>query len=194
MGGRMMHQAARTAFAQSHYPIEAGRCLRAAFQQLGTPRSLLDVGCGPGHWITAAKLAGVAASGVDLSLADEEVSPSLQRADLTRPWRPPSTAEMVLCLEVAEHLPASAAETLVGTLADCLGVPGVLLFSAATPGQGGSGHVNEQPHEWWVERLEAARLVLDRVSTARLRRLWTTLAPRAWWYGKNVLVFRKGAR
>lgn len=48
--------------------------------------------------------------------------------------------DLVLCLEVAEHLPASAADTLVRSLT---GLGNVIAFSAAIPFQGGANHVNE---------------------------------------------------
>jgi hypothetical protein len=57
-----------------------------------------------------------------------------------------------VCVEVAEHLPASGAPSFVADLAR---LAPVVAFSAAIPGQGGEGHVNEQWPEYW-ERLFAA--------------------------------------
>ena len=53
---------------------------------------------------------------------------------------------LVQSLEVAEHLPASAAEQFVDNL---VAHSAVVLFSAATLGQGGEHHVNERPYSYW---------------------------------------------
>ena len=55
--------------------------------------------------------------------------------------------DLVLSLEVAEHLPSECAEAFVESLVN-LGP--VILFSAAIPYQGGENHVNEQWPEYWV--------------------------------------------
>lgn len=57
--------------------------------------------------------------------------------------------DLVLSLEVAEHLPVSSAETFVDTLT---GLGQRVFFSAAVPEQGGYRHVNEQWQDWWAEK------------------------------------------
>ena len=54
-----------------------------------------------------------------------------------------------MSIEVAEHLPESAADGFCRTLASA---SDYLLFSAAIPGQGGVGHFNEQPLPYWVDK------------------------------------------
>jgi hypothetical protein len=70
------------------------------------------------------------------------------RQDLTQPIDLGIQADLVVCLEVAEHLPPEAAPVLVDTL--CRHGKRIL-FSAAPPGQGGTGHLNEQPPAYWAE-------------------------------------------
>jgi hypothetical protein len=57
--------------------------------------------------------------------------------------------DLAYCFEVAEHLPPPLGERLVKYL--CSLAP-IVVFTAASPGQGGTGHVNEQPAEYWVSR------------------------------------------
>lgn len=191
----------RTAFEQSRATaLDSAACLIAAFRLLGVPGSLLDVGCGDGHLVRIGSALGVKRSiGLDVCLdcrimehhSDGRVL-HLIPTDLRSPVKGMApTHDLVLCLEVAEHLPPESADTLCDTFAQATG--GTLLFSAATPGQGGSGHLNEQPHEYWREKLQARGLVEDEALTADLRREWAACAPRAPWYGLNAIVFRRPA-
>jgi hypothetical protein len=54
--------------------------------------------------------------------------------------------DLVVCLEVVEHLEPSSAETIIGSL--CRHADEVL-FSAAAPGQAGTHHINCQWPSYW---------------------------------------------
>jgi hypothetical protein len=99
--------------------------------------------------------------------------------------------DMVLCWETAEHLPESAADTLCRTLWDAAAPGGHLLFTAAIPGQGGAGHVNEQPRGYWRSKLAGLGFVEELSLTAALRQVWSEVAPDAWWYGRNLIAFKR---
>jgi SAM-dependent methyltransferase len=166
----------------------AACCLDLAWQALGMPGSMLDVGCGRGYLVTTAHARGVDAAGVDLSYA--EIDGSLRHADLRMPVDLARTFDLVLCWEVAEHLPADSADTLCDTLVRHVAPGGVLLFTAAHPGQGGDAHINEQPAAYWRHRLAGRGLEPDVRLTESLSQAWTQQAPRTPWYGKNLQVFR----
>jgi SAM-dependent methyltransferase len=122
------------------------------------PSSVLDLGSGRGVWLAEWQQAGVAeVLGVDGSYVDREqlaVSPTdFMAADLTEPVETGRRFDLAQSLEVGEHLPKSASETLVDSLTRA---SDRVLFSAAVPGQGGEFHVNEQPLAFWQE-LFAAR-------------------------------------
>lgn len=72
--------------------------------------------------------------------------------DLTVPLSLERRFDLALSLEVAEHLPAAAADHFVASLTR---LASVILFSAAIPDQGGEGHLNEQWPDYWVERFAA---------------------------------------
>lgn len=74
-------------------------------------------------------------------------------ADLTAPVCTDRRFDLAQSLEVGEHLPTSASETLVDSLTRA---SDRVLFSAAVNGQGGEFHVNEQPLAFW-QGLFAAR-------------------------------------
>lgn len=92
-------------------------------------------------------------------------------------WRP----DLTVCLEVAEHLPVARGPSLVQEL--CLSSDR-LVFSAATPGQGGRGHINERPTRYWIDLIEDQGFAVSR----RLQRELHDVAGVAWYYRKNTLV------
>jgi hypothetical protein len=86
--------------------------------------------------------------------------------------------------EVAEHLPSRYARGFVRLLT--LHQPQRVFFSAATPMQGGDGHINERPLLYWVELFEAHGYDLDVPGTVRARNtmLGETQFDNIWWYPK----------
>lgn len=115
------------------------------------PKSIVDFGCAQGGWLNSWLLHGVSEiQGVDGAYVDQDsllIDPSkFLAADLSQPIELHRTFDIAQCIEVAEHIPEMAAKTLVTNLTRH---SFVVLFSAAPPGQGGHGHINEQPYEYW---------------------------------------------
>jgi SAM-dependent methyltransferase len=110
--------------------------------------SVIDVGCGTGAWAHTAQQHHRIAVGVDHHVPVELRRPiTYVDCDLSNGY-PCTGFDLAICLEVAEHLPAETAPALVNGLARAR----IILFSAATPGQPGVGHVNCQPHEYWHDQ------------------------------------------
>lgn len=120
-------------------------------------KSLLDIGCGAGAWLSVAAslglndIAGVDGDYVDRSmlLVDEK---HFTPGDITKPFDLGRTFDIVQCLEVAEHVPNINSATLVSNI---VRHGHLILFSAAVPGQGGEDHINEQPYEYWRDLFAA---------------------------------------
>lgn len=115
------------------------------------PRSVLDVGCARGLWLSVWKEAGVdVVVGVDGPYIDPESllipKECFHPLDVSRPISLEHSFDLVQSLEVAEHIPADSADTFVDSLCRH---GDVVLFSAAPPGQGGRHHINEQPLDYW---------------------------------------------
>jgi SAM-dependent methyltransferase len=151
------------------------------------PSSVLDVGCGIGTWSAEFLRAGVPdVIGVDGSYIDRAAlampPERFVAADLIRPLDLGRRFDLVVSLEVAEHLPESAARTFVGSLTRH---GPMVIFSAAIPGQGGTHHINEQWPEYWVELFEAQGFrCLDPIR----RELWSDSRVQVC-YRQNMLVF-----
>jgi SAM-dependent methyltransferase len=117
------------------------------------PGKVIDVGCGEGVWTRAFADAGCDVVGLDgayinqarLCIPPHRFIPH----DLTTRLPNIDVADLVVSLEVAEHLPVDRADPFVADL--CRLAP-VVLFSAAVPGQGGVGHYNEQWPGYWAEK------------------------------------------
>ena len=152
-------------------------------------RSVLDVGCGRGAWLRGWLESGVNDFfGVDGSYVQVDKLPfspdHFSPVDLVQPFDLNRKFDLVQCLEVAEHLPLVAADTLLNSI---VRHGDVVLFSAAVPGQGGEFHINEQPLGFWVKKFaergfEAWDVIRPKVKRNR------GVEP---WYRYNILVFTK---
>lgn len=116
---------------------------------------VLDVGCGRGAWLKQWKKQGKIVFGIDgeyVNLNNLMIDPEcFSHKDISKSFYLGKKYDLVQCLEVAEHLHEKHADTLI----DNLVIHGdYIFFSAATPGQGGEFHVNEQPLEYWIEKFE----------------------------------------
>ena len=109
--------------------------------------TVIDIGCGTGAWVAETQKLGCVAIGVDHHVPIEMLTIPINTyidCDLTNGW-PCGGYDLAICLEVAEHLPEESAIPLINGLTRATSV----LFSAATPGQQGVGHINCQPHTYW---------------------------------------------
>jgi SAM-dependent methyltransferase len=134
--------------------LNAVKCLRVVRQFLPF-ESAVDFGCGIGGWLVAAKQLGATqVLGIDgawiesaeILLPREEVlvrDLAQDTVDLSR------TYDLCLSVEVGEHLPEKSADLLCDNLTNA---SNFLVFSAATRGQSGVDHINEQPPRYWVDK------------------------------------------
>lgn len=151
------------------------------------PQSVVDVGCGFGAWLSTFRDYGVEdLLGLDGAHIDAEsltiVPEQFLACDLADPPAIDRRFDLVICLEVAEHLPELLSEDFVAFLTD-LGP--IVLFSAAIPFQGGEHHINEQWPEYWAERFERrGYVVVDSIRSS----VWQD-PDVEWWYAQNILLF-----
>jgi hypothetical protein len=120
-------------------------------------------------------------------IAAERLGVTIRPFDLTapEPWDG-ERYDLAVSLEVAEHLPPALGDELVAT---CVKSAPHVLFSAAPPGQGGQGHVNEQPKAYWIERFARHGYRLDEAQTATLVTDLRRELVRGMHLARNVMIF-----
>ena len=151
------------------------------------PQSVVDVGCGLGTWLSVFEELGVKEIfGIDGDHVDRSMlqisNERFTAFDLKKPIQIDRRFDLVVSLEVAEHLPKDCAKTFVHSLTK-LGP--VILFSAAIPFQGGTAHLNEQWPDYWANHFNDNGYVA--VDCLR-KKVWQDDQVE-WWYAQNMLLF-----
>jgi SAM-dependent methyltransferase len=170
---------------RQHTLYAARRILRALPRGLAVTR-LADIGCGTGTFLAAGlelgarEVFGIEGDWVTPSMLDD-ARIAFEPRDLEQRFEGPRV-DLVLSLEVAEHLSAARAESFVH---DLVAMAPAVLFSAAIPGQGGVGHVNEQWQSYWGNLFAAQGY---RPYDAVRPRIWTDEAVPAW-YRQNAILY-----
>lgn len=170
---------------------ESARRVLTPLVELFGAKSMVEVGCGNGHWTQAGIDAGISDYTVvdgpwnnrDHLLVDRA---NFVEARLEVPLVLPRRYDLAVCLEVAEHVRGDSAPTVVESLCNA---SDVVIFGAAIPLQGGYGHINEQWPSWWRPHFEALGY-----------RPYDLVRPKHWndraihyWYRQNMFVYVREA-
>jgi len=155
--------------------------------KLTNPKSVVDVGCGTGTFLSVFKEQGIETLlGLDGKYIDQNAllipKENFVEHDLRHKIKITKQFDLVVSLEVAEHLPENIAEDFVHSLTS---LGSVILFSAAIPHQGGTHHINEQWPKYWAEKFKTKDYVLI-----------DCIRPKVWdneevssWYAQNSFVY-----
>lgn len=150
------------------------------------PKTALDLGCGPGTYVDVFTQLGVSCIGYD---TDERIQgkPNLRCESL---FNSEEKAELVLCMEVAEHIDSSINEDIVYSMWWSLKPGGTLVWTAAIPGQGGVGHINCQPKEYWEDKFDLMGLTRDKAMEQELISFIKN-GYHMGWFIQNLLIYKK---
>ena len=181
---------------QAALSLASARVVLGRVFPLLRPKRLLDVGCGVGTWLQAGiELGADEVFGIDGDYVDpatlmidrEKFIP----ADLATTAiadvlgsRAAKPFDLVICMEVAEHLPHARAASFVAELTS---LGDVVLFSAAIPFQYGTNHINEQWPEFWSILFRGQGFECFDPLRAEL---WNDPGVE-WWYAQNALLFAR---
>lgn len=150
-------------------------------------KSVADLGCGLGNYCKRLK-----ENGVPL-VHGYEGTPNIQKIaiyddimtlDLTKRRWVEIPYELTLSLEVGEHIPKKYEQIFIDNV--CEFTRKYLVLSWGIPGQGGTGHFNEQPNDYVVAQFAERGLRLERKKTRFLRGVATR-----GWFKNTIMVLRK---
>lgn len=176
---------------QSYKSKQSAKEIVPIILEIISPKSLIDIGCGVGTWLSVFHENGVNDFlGVDgeyvrnneLEIPAEKFIPKnleiFETKDIQRKF------DLAMSLEVAEHISASKAKMFVESLTR---LAPVVVFSAAIPFQGGIGHVNEQWPGYWQKLFsEAGYITIDCIR----HRIWNNDKVSAH-YAQNTFIYVK---
>ncbi|RYE53661.1 MAG: class I SAM-dependent methyltransferase [Sphingobacteriales bacterium] len=161
--------------------------------ELFKPASVVDIGCGTGYWVKVwnEDLGVEDVVGIEGTYMTPELYKPAKKylltADLKMPLKLEKKYDLVMSMEVAEHIPEDHADIFIQNLVDA---GDIILFSAAIKGQLGTYHINEQMPEYWAAKfMKHNYVVVDYLRP----RIWND-ASIQYWYRQNALLFIKQDR
>jgi SAM-dependent methyltransferase len=125
------------------------------------PRTVLDAGCAMGFLVEALREHGVEAFGIDISEyaikhVRDDLKPYCRLGSVSDPL--PQRYDLVVCIEVLEHLPKLEAEKAIESF--CTASDDIL-FSSTPLDYREATHFNVQPLEYWAEQFARHGFVRD---------------------------------
>ena len=158
------------------------------------PGNVVDIGCGIGYFLKAFKDLGIKeVLGIDGRWTDRElVDINLEKeefvvADLNKKLSINRKFDLLICLEVAEHIDPKHTDVFLDNLVI---LSDIIVFSAAIPFQGGLNHLNEKWTDYWVQKFG---LLGFKALDVMREKIWANKDIH-WWYRQNMILFVKNAK
>ena len=159
------------------------------FKKEGGP-SVVDLGCGTGHYVKELRDHGIKCDGFDGNPETPELTcwiesePECGVLDLTESIVFEEEYDWVLSLEVGEHIPKKYETVFINNL-HANNKEGIVL-SWAIEGQGGNGHSNEQ-NNYYI------KLIFEDLGYVNDKRIegWLRENTSLWWFKNTIMVFRR---
>jgi hypothetical protein len=152
----------------------------------------LDVGSGGGGYVYYMKKQGYAAEGIEYSLIGRMLGllQGLHIQKFNCEWKINpfqfKRFDLVYSIEVGEHIPYHLSNAFVEYISNR---GRLIVFSAAHPGQGGQGHINEQPQDFWKEKFEKHGFAYQSNETMDFKKNLIEQGYKGW-LPKNLLILR----
>ena len=142
----------------------------------------VDLGCGNGEYTRRLIDAGFDCKGFDGSPLTPEITKGLCSVlDLSVPVDI-GTYDIVLCLEVGEHIPKQYEQIFLDNIYRC--AKKYVILSWGVIGQGGIGHVNCQDNNYVIEEMKKRRFTFDKERSQFLRD-YSTFP----WFRNTIMFF-----
>ena len=175
------------------YMLQSVDIISDTIMEVYKPASVIDIGCGTGLLIQNLRDKGIAGvTGVEYSTAAIEIGRdrglAIIQHDLEKDDPLKETYDVAVSLEVAEHLPESVADRYIDQLCS---LSDNIFFTAALPSHGGgTDHVNEQPHSYWIVKFNDRGYRYNDQLTQNYRKKWQDKGVLPCYY-TNLMLFNK---
>lgn len=129
--------------------------IATAIYKLWKPGSVYDLGCGIGGYLEGFNHCGCKIRGSELGwdiankYMSEIVKKNTYQHDATIPIEGQNKFDLVLSIEVAEHLEEKKSLIFCENMVNLAN--NRIFMTAALPGQLGSGHINCQTNKYWID-------------------------------------------
>ena len=166
------------------------------------PKSVIDWGCGCGFLLERLyghgieNILGIEGSSDVIPIWQSElatgIADHLVIADVTKPIEDVGVYELAICMEVAEHIMESKVGMLVSQI--CKSSSGLVWWTAAQPGQGGTGHITLKPTQYWTDLFKEFDFEVDWEKTYEIKQIMLqnhAIALAYPWYRDNLVILRK---
>lgn len=150
-------------------------------------QSIADVGCGLGNYCKFFKESGIPiVHGYEGTQEINKIAvyDDIFSMDLTKNRWVEIGYDLVLCLEVGEHIPKNHEQGFINNL--CRYVEDLLIISWAIPGQGGAGHFNEKSNECVIREFSKRGMAFDKRASLKLRE-----AADLKWFKNTLILFER---
>jgi SAM-dependent methyltransferase len=158
-------------------------------------KSISDFGCGCGWFLYYFKknykilnLVGIEPNLNILNFVDETIRDKIIHHDLTNEIDLKRKFDLCMSIEVLEHIEEKYANIALKNIIDHS--KNLIVFSAAYPDQGGNGHINEQPYEYWEEKFNKYSFFQDKEKTKEFRNFLKKRNANKW-YWKNISILKR---
>lgn len=146
---------------------------------------LVDFGCGMGYYAKGLRDAGLTCDAYDGNPNTVDLTFGLGEVlDLSEPQDFGVMYDMVLSLEVGEHIPKEFEGIFIQNLVTHS--DRMIVLSWAVPGQDGLGHVNCRDNDYIIGKLKESGFRYDARWSGMLRR--GSVLP---WFKKTIMVFHR---
>jgi len=158
-------------------------------KQYINPKNFIDFGCSTGLYLNEVKKFIPDGKGYEFSqeAIDCALCQDIIHFDLTIPLNIEKKENTLgLCLEVLEHIDDANYEQVLLNITNC----DILIFSAATPGQGGIGHINCRNKIDWIRRFHNIGWIIDLDKTKHMLE-YIKNGYHMGWFANNAMILVK---
>ena len=147
-------------------------------------KTVVDFGCGMGDYAKAFKADGYKVEAYDGNPNTEALSGGIGKVlDLSKPFYLGKKFDVVLSLEVGEHIPVEFEDQFIDNITKH--AKKHLVISWAIEGQDGDGHVNCRNNNYIIGQVEDCGFKFNFNDSEKIRKAATNAS----WFGYTIMVF-----